>query len=157
MLRLVLTGGAPDEPDTGDWNAICEAPGPQRFLETLFQELAGFGLPAPVITEDGLDDIRRVRTGWRGSAALGAKISQVECTETTDLPTLCSWETHGVPGMELRWEYALEYAGQLGHTAFRHRRLECSFESEADRERFAGIWRRVFGREPVFEPHPDRR
>ena len=152
MPRWLLQGGAPDEPDTGDWDAICDAPGPQGFLEILFQELAGFSLPAPVITDDGADDIRRVRAGWRGTPALGAKITQVECTETTDLPTLCSWETHGLPGMELRWDYALEYAGQLGHVAFRHRRLECSFASGAEQQRFAAIWRRVFGRDPVFTP-----
>ncbi|HXZ29458.1 MAG TPA: hypothetical protein VEG08_15795 [Terriglobales bacterium] len=157
MLRLVLTGGAPDEPGTGDWNALCEAPGPQRFLETLFHEVAAFGLPAPVVGGGSEDGVRRVQTGWRGTPALGAEITQMDCPETTDLPVVCSWRTHGLPGMEVRWEYALEYAGQLGHTAFRHRQLECTFESEADRERFAGIWRRVFGREPVFEPHPDRR
>jgi hypothetical protein len=152
MLRLLLKGGSPDEPDTGDWDAICDAPGPQAFFETLFREVAGFGLPAPVITSDTEDDIRRVQTGWRGTSTLGAEITQVDCTETTDLPVVCSWKTHGLPGMTVHWDYALEYAGQLGHTAFRHRRLECTFEGPAGPPRFAEVWRMVFGREPVFEP-----
>ena len=144
--------GAPDEPDTSDWNAIC-APGPEAFFEKLFHEVGGFGLPASVVTSDNQDDpVRRVKTGWRGDKTLGAEITVVECPETSDFPVYCSWETHGLPGMTVKWDYALEYAGQLGHVAFRHRRLQCAFEGAADQERFSRIWHAVFGKMPRFAP-----
>jgi len=153
MLHWRLKEGAPDEPDTGDWDAICATPSPDAFFATLFHEVAGFGLPAAVITsENNEDPVRRILTGWRGTKELGAEITEVTCPETTDLPAYCYWETHGLPGMQVKWDYALEYAGQLGHVAFRHLRLECTFDSEADAERFREIWRRVIGKEPVFEP-----
>jgi hypothetical protein len=53
--------------------------------------------------------------------------------------------------MKVTWEYALEKAGQLGHVAYRHRKLECTFERSSDRQRFAEIWRRHTGKTPVFE------
>jgi len=61
------------------------------------------------------------------------------------------WETFGLPGMKVTWEYALEKAGQLGHVAYRHRKLECTFERSSDRQRFAEIWRRHTRKTPVFE------
>jgi hypothetical protein len=67
-------------------------------------------------------------------------------------PVYCDWETFGLPGMKVRWEYALEKAGQLGHVAYRHRKLECTFDGWADQQRFAEIWRRHIGKTPVFEP-----
>ena len=51
----------------------------------------------------------------------------------------------------MRPEYSLEYAGQLGFAAYRHGKLECTFDTIADRRRFAGIWERVIGKVPVFE------
>ena len=44
MLQMRLASGAPDEPDTGDWDAICATPGPRTLFATLFYEIAG-GLP----------------------------------------------------------------------------------------------------------------
>ena len=44
MLQMRLASGAPDEPDTGDWDPICETPGPRTLFATLFREIAG-GLP----------------------------------------------------------------------------------------------------------------
>ena len=152
MLHVRLKSGAPDEPDTSDWDAICATPSIDAFFATLFHEVANFGLPAAVITSEEGDDIRQIQTGWRGSEALGAEITQISCTETSDLPTSCTWETHGLPGMKIKWEYKLDYAGQLGHVAFRHTNLECTFDSPADQLRFADVWRRVIGKEPVFEP-----
>ena len=67
------------------------------------------------------------------------------------LPVYCTWETYGLPGMKIKWQYALEYAGQLGHVAFRHIQLECMFESPSDQERFSAIWSRVIGKDPQFE------
>ncbi len=146
-----MKSGAPDEPDTSDWNAICATPSPSGFFAALFHEVAGLGLPEAVITGEQEDDVRRIQTGWRGSQALGAEIVQISCTETSDLPTHCTWETHGLPGMKVKWAYDLEYAGQLGHVAFRHGRLECEFDGADDERRFAEIWRKVIGKEPIFE------
>jgi hypothetical protein len=54
--------------------------------------------------------------------------------------------------MKVRWEYALEKAGQLGHEAYRHGKLECTFDGLADQQRFAEVWRRHIGKTPAFEP-----
>jgi len=151
MLQLRLKSGAPDEPDTGDWDAICSTPSLDTFFSHLFREVADFSLPAAVVAAEEEDSIRRIQTGWRGSQALGAQIIVVTCTETTDLPVYCTWETFGLPGMKIKWQYALEYAGQLGHVAFRHKELQCRFEGPSEQERFSAIWRRVIGKEPQFD------
>lgn len=152
MPRVRLKSGAPDEPDTSDWDAICATPSVDDFFATLFHEVANFGLPAAVTISEEEDDIRKIQEGLRGSQALGVEITVVTCTETSDLPTVCTYETRGLPGMRVKWVYKLDYAGQLGHVAFRHVRLECEFDGPADEQRFAGIWRKVIGKEPVFEP-----
>src|ERR1700674_1185032 len=151
MQHLRLKDGAPDEPDTGNWDAICATPRIGDFFVILFKELAAFDLPEPVIVSDIDDPIRHVRTGGRGSKDLGAEVTVVDCPETSDFPVYCDWETFGLPGMKVKWQYALEKAGQLGHVAYRHRKLECTFESSADQQRFAEIWRRHIGKTPVFE------
>jgi hypothetical protein len=152
MLHLRLTDGAPDSPDTGDWDAICSTPSPDTFFSQLFHEVANFGLPEAKVVSEEEDDIRRIQVGWRGSPELGAEIRVVTCTETTDLPVYCTWETHGLPGMKIKWHYALDYAGQLGHVAFRHINLDCTFDGPAVQQRFTAIWHRVIGKEPGFEP-----
>ena len=151
MLHLRLQSGAPDEPDTSDWDAICATPSVEGFFATLFHEVANFGLPAAVIVSEEEDDIRKIQKGLRGSQALGVEITVITCTETSDLPTLCTYETRGLPGMKVKWNYKLDYAGQLGHVAFRHASLECTFDSAAEQQRFADVWRRVIGKEAVFE------
>jgi hypothetical protein len=151
MLLWRLKAGAPDEPDTGDWNAICSAPRIGDFFAILFQEVADFNLPEPVIESDSKDSLSHVRVGRRGSKELGAEITLVSCTETSAFPDYCKWETFGLPGMKVYWEYALEKAGQLGHVAYRHGKLECAFEDSADQRRFARIWQRQIGKTPVFE------
>ena len=50
--------------------------------------------------------------------------------------------------------YAPGYKGQLGHVVHRNGTLKCTFETETDQQRFAAIWRRAIGKEPVFEPFP---
>jgi hypothetical protein len=152
MQRLRLKDGAPDEPDTGDWDAICNTPRIGDFFAILFKEVADFDLPAPVIESDQEDSVRHIRVGWHGDQVLGAKVRVVDCTETSAFPVYCNWETFGLPGMTVRWEYALEKAGQLGHVAYRHQKLECTFDRSADQQRFAEIWRRHIGKTPVFEP-----
>jgi|GEM_PF-1271577 len=151
MQHLRLKDGAPDEPDTGDWDAICATPRIGDFFAILFKEVADFDLPEPVIESEIEDPIRHVRTGWRGSKELGAEVTVVDCPETSDLPVYCDWETFGLPGMKVKWQYALEKAGQLGHVAYRHRKLECTFDGAAGQQRFAEIWRRVIGKTPLFE------
>src|SRR5690348_7877010 len=108
MLHVRLKEGAPDEPDTGDWDAICATPSIDGFFTLLFREVADFGLPAALTVSETEDDIHRVQKGWRGDARLGVEITVVSCTETTDLPTYCTWESHGLPGMTVYWKYALE-------------------------------------------------
>ena len=151
MTLMRLTEGGVHEPDTSDWDDICDSVGPDAFFDMLFREVGGVALPAAEITDETEDDIQRVRKGRRGTAAIGARIEQRECTETTDLPTYCRWETYGLPGMTVTWRYALEYAGQLGHVAFRHVELLADFEGPAALERFSEVWRRVFGVAPTFE------
>jgi hypothetical protein len=152
MRRMRLKDGAPAEPDTDDWDAICATPRIDDFFAILFKEVADFNLPDPRIESDNEDSVRRVRVGWRGSKALGAEVTVVNCTETSAFPVYCDWETFGLPGMKVRWEYALEKAGQLGHVAYRHRKLECTFDGLADQQRFSEIWRRHIGKTPAFEP-----
>src|SRR5271169_2408141 len=152
MQHLRLKDGAPDEPDTGDWDAICATPRIGDFFALLFKEVAGFDLPAPVIESDQEDSVRHVRVGWHGDQAFGAGVMVVNCTETSAFPVYCNWETFGLPGMKVRWDYALEKAGQLGHVAYHHHKLECTFGTPADQLRFAQIWRPHIGKMPVFEP-----
>jgi hypothetical protein len=141
----------PTSPITSDWDAICATPRIDDFFALLFKEVAGFNLPDPVIESDNEHSGQHVRIGWRGSEALGAEVTVVNCSETSAFPVYCDWETFGLPGMKVRWEYALEKAGQLGHVAYRHRKLECTFDRSSDLQRFAKIWRRHIGKTPVFE------
>jgi hypothetical protein len=83
---------------------------------------------------------------------LRLEVTVIQCTETTTFPVYGRNETHGLPGMTVKWSYALHYKGQLGHVVHRNGDLECAFDSEADRERFAAVWLRAIGKEPVFEP-----
>jgi hypothetical protein len=150
-MQLRLKSGAPDPPDTGDWDAICSTPSPDTFFAHLFREVAKFSLPEAKIVSEEEDTESRIQAGWLGSQELGARVAVVTCTETTSLPTYCTWETFGLPGMKLTWRYKLEYAGQLGHVAFRHIELRCAFAGPSEQQHFSAIWRRVIGKEPQFE------
>jgi hypothetical protein len=141
----------PDEPDTDDWDAICATPRIEDFFVILFKEVANINLPAPAIESDREDSVRHVRVDRYGTKALGVAVTFESSMESSAFPDYCDWETFGLPGMKVKWEYALQKAGQLGHVAYRHRKLECTFESSADELRFAEIWRRHIGKEPVFE------
>jgi hypothetical protein len=146
-----LKEGAPDEPDTGDWDAICATPGIESFFAILFKELADLNLPGPIIETDQEDSVQHVRVGWYGNEALGAKVTVVRCTETSAFPVYYDWETFGLSGIKVKWQYALEKAGQLGHVAYRHRSLECLFDGADNQRRFAKIWRLHIGKTPSFE------
>ena len=151
MPQLRLKSGAPDPPDTGDWDAICSTPSPETLFSQLFREVANFSLPEAKVVSEEEDTVQRIQTGWCGNPELGLQITVVTCTETTDLPVYCTWETFGLPGMKLTWKYVLEYAGQLGHVAFRHIELHCMFEGPSEQQSFSTVWRRVIGKEPQFE------
>jgi len=152
MLRVKLVAGAPDEPDAGDWDAICATPGPRGVFAQLFYDIAKFSLPEPKITEESEDDVHRVHIIWCGTNRLGVKVIEIESVETSAFPMYCTWETFGLPGIKMTWKYSLEKAGQLGYAAFRHGTLEANFETADDQKRFAEIWQQAIGKTPVFEP-----
>jgi hypothetical protein len=56
------------------------------------------------------------------------------------------------PAAEEHGALSLHAVGQLGHVAYRHRKLECSFDGLADQQRFTDIWRPHIGKTPAFEP-----
>ncbi len=151
MAWMLLANGAPDEPDTGDWDAICSTPGPRQVFATLFEELAPDGMPARTTTEVSEDETHRLHTIWLGTNVLGVKVTEVESPETTAFPMHCTWETFGLKGMKVIWKYSLERAGQLGYSAFRHGALKCRFDTPVDQQRFTEIWQRAIGKVPVFE------
>jgi predicted enzyme related to lactoylglutathione lyase len=62
----------------------------------------------------------------------------------------CHWETHGLPGTKVTWEYYLESAEEPVPKAYRHNLLECEFDTAADQARFAQIWKDQIGKTPVF-------
>jgi hypothetical protein len=138
MTLMRSTEGGLHEPDSSDLDDIRATIGPDTFFEMLFREVGGLGLVAAEITDETEDEIQRVRKGRRGTGVKGAHIEQKECTETSDQPTYCRWETYGLPGMTVTWRYALEYAGQLGHVAFRH--VEC-WQISKDRRRLNALVR----------------
>ena len=149
---VYLTEGMPDEPDTGDWDAICAAPSIEGFFRMLFREVTQ--QPMPDLTDQRYEekDGERVRISWYGDRSLGIEVSIVEILESSMFDLRCGWETHGLGGIKVTWQYALELAGQLGHVAYRHGRLECRFASEKDQEQFAAVWRKAIGKEPKFAP-----
>jgi hypothetical protein len=144
--------GMPDEPGTGDWDAIGASPSIEEFFCTLFLDVTHKPLPDLTSNVEREEDETRVRTGWYGSQAFGAEVEVVQILESSTFAVRCRWETHGLPGMKLTWQYALDYAGQLGHVAYRHRRLVCRFDNEAVRNQFALVWQKAMGKTPVFAP-----
>jgi hypothetical protein len=122
MAWMILTGGGPDEPDTGDWDAICSTPGPRQIFAALFEALAPPGMPARTTTEVSEDETHRLHTIWLGTNALGVKVTEVESPETTAFPMHCTWETFGLRGTKVIWKYSLEKAGQRCSLKVRLRR-----------------------------------
>lgn len=151
MAWMLLTNGAPDEPDTGDWDAICSTPGPRQIFAALFEDLAPDGMPERTMTEVSEDETHRLHMIWLGTNVLGVKVTEVESPETTAFPMYCTWETFGLKGTKVIWKYSLEKAGQLGYSAFRNGILKCSFDAPADQQRFTEIWQRTIGKVPVFK------
>lgn len=152
MPMLRLTEGMPDEPDTNDWDAICDSPSIEGFFGALFCDVAGVPMPALTERSEDRDDEAVVHKGRYGDRAFGVEVETVTILESSDFMVRCFWETHGLPGMKVTWRYYLERAGQLGHVAYRHGQLECRFDTEADQARFTGVWEKAIGKIPVFAP-----
>ncbi len=148
--NVILVDGIPDEPDTGNWDAICAQPSVEEFFATLFRDVAQAPLPALTDTTEEEDGETRVQKGWYGDSTFGAEVNVVTILESSMFDTRCRWETYGLPGMKVKWRYFLAYAGQLGHVAYRHDRLECDFDSKADEEKFAMVWQKTIRKAPRF-------
>lgn len=151
---LSVESGLPDEPDSSDWEAICSTPGPSTFLERLFQSAAGVGLSKGDARTESVDtvDEKEVSKGRCGGEKSGYLFTETRSRESSMFDMRLSWETYGLPGMEIRWEFSLEKAGQLGYCAFRNGTLQVRFDGGKARERFEAVWREVFGRAPVLGP-----
>ncbi len=152
---LVLIGGFPREPENGTWEELSSLPGPRSLLEALFVEFCGISLNDMPQTED--EGSRTIADDWQtrvitlGSASAGIRQVERKCIRTTALPVSESVETFGLPGLDLHWEYDLEFSGQFGHTAFRHDRLTARFATVEARQHFEAVWERVFGTKPQFQ------
>lgn len=148
---LTVAEGLPDEPDASDADAICTVPGPGTFFDKLFASLTdGVDTSTPVIESSTREDEWEMTKGYCGRRDVGLRFSEVRCTETSSVNLRCLWETYGLPGVQVRWEFSLEKAGQLGFAAFRHQTLEVSFRDDTAQALFVEIWKRVFDRTPVF-------
>lgn len=153
--ELTLVGGFPEEPLHSDVDAICSAPGPTSFFKELYRSICGGELPALKIEkEDRTDDALKIRA-WSGTPALGLEWLEEKCLETSSIPVSIECITHGLPAMKVRWRFMLEYAGQLGHAAFRHLSLVAEFENDRALRDFQEVWSKVFNREPLFPVAPD--
>jgi len=118
--------------------------------------LVGCRLPAQTRTEADQDDANEVATIWSGTERLGVKVVEIASAETTAFPMRCRWRTFGLPGMTIVWDFSLEYAGQLGYVAFRHKRLECEFDSPASQQTFMDIYRQAIGKDAIFDVVGDK-
>ncbi len=152
---LTLIDGFPREPGAGNWEDVISLPGPRSLLEAVFVELCGVSLNDMPETEDAgsgqIDDDWQTRSIVVGRDGVGFRQVERKCIETSALPCHETIETFGLPELELTWAFHLELAGQFGHSAFRHDRLTARFANDVVRQRFEGIWNRVFAVMPVFE------
>ena len=148
---FLLVAGLPDEPKHSDIDAICSLPTPFSFFQELYRTLSGFVLTSwEILEEERTDEVLKIRA-WSGTTTLGLERLEERCLETSLIPLNIECITHGLPAMEVRWQFAFEHAGQLGHAAFRHVRLIAQFEHEQALKDFEKIWSKVFNRETVFE------
>jgi hypothetical protein len=144
----------PDEPDTFDMNALCSVAGPGSFFDGLFASVidAAVDRSSPVIESVTRDVDWEITKGFCGGADVGLRFQEFRHRETSSVDMRLAWETYGLPGVQVRWEFYLEKAGQLGFAAFRHKTLQVNFRDDAAQARFVEIWERVFNRKPVFRP-----
>lgn len=149
---LTVAEGLPDEPDASDWDAVCSIPGPGSFFAKLFASLADASVhkSTAVIESSTQDDDWEISKGFCGQKDVGLRFQELRCLETSDVDMRCVWETYGLPGVQVRWEFFLEKAGQLGFAAFRHKTLQVNFRDDTAQAAFVEIWQEVFNRTPVF-------
>ena len=148
---LTVAAGLPDEPDTSDVDALCSVPGPGSFFDRLFASLdAGVNRSNPVIESSTKDDDWEFTKGFCGRKDIGLRFAEARCSETSSINMRCTWVTYGLPGVQVRREFSLEKAGQLGFAAFRHNTLQVSFRDDTAQALFVEIWEQVFNRTPVF-------
>ena len=156
MDWLVLKGGFPREPEDGNWDELTSLPGPPRFFEALFREAAGdFTWSGSVPLDREKDDELETRTFLCGTAELGCRVTEQVVLASSEFPISVAVVTHGLDGLEVRWDYELPYQGQLGHCGFSHRWLSVSYADPAALTRFEATWRAVFGHAPVLGPHTE--
>lgn len=150
--KLTVEHGLPDEPDSSDADAACSVPGPASFFEGLFGALAGVSVhkSTAVVESSTKDDDWETTKGYCGRKDVGLRFEELRCLETSDVAMRCAWETYGLPGIQVRWEFFLEKVGQLGFAAFRNKNLQVDIQDERGRAAFVVTWQRVFDRAPVF-------
>ena len=157
---MVLSGGAPREPEHGNWHELTSLPGPPRFLEALFRELCDVDVTpgrCRLISEDTATEGVKLSKFLCGGKKVGFRQSERTVTESSDFPVDVEIETVGLPGIELSWRFKLDYQGQLGHCGFRHGRLAVGFADDAARARFVEIWRLAYDRTPEFKRETDQK
>lgn len=121
-------------------------------MRCLFRELAAVDVTNLEVTGRQITPgEERTLEGYCGTEEVGYSWSEVECLETSSVPVQRRLGTHGLPGVKLQWSYVLDHAGQLGHCAFRHRRMRVAFADEEAKAPFVRIWRDVYSVEPVFD------
>jgi hypothetical protein len=154
MGWFILVEGTSDEPSSSDWEEIASYPTPREFFYELFMEVCDIDVrkEGRVTKEIHIPGEERIIRGFQGTEGVGFHWAEEECLETSMIPVHVRCETYGLPGMEIRWYYYREYAGQLGHAAFRNGSLTARFDNEEALAQFEGIWFRVFGKNPVFQP-----
>lgn len=150
--RLTVAEGLPDEPNSSDADAVCSVPGPGSFFAKLFASQAGTSVHKSTAVIESLthDDDWEISKGFCGRKDVGLRFEELRCLETSDVDLRCAWETYGLQGVQVRWEFFLDKAGQLGFAAFRHKTLQVSFRDNKAQAAFVEIWQDVFNRTPVF-------
>jgi hypothetical protein len=153
MRLMTVNEGLPQEPNASDYDEVCSLPGPRSFFRKLFLALSNVNIEKPcTVTETKtIPREEEVTKGFCGRKDIGLRFTEWRCLETSMVDMRCTWETYGLSGIDARWEFYLEKAGQLGYAAFRHKSLLVGFQEEHDRARFEEIWREVFGKSPVLE------
>lgn len=150
---LTVVEGLPNEPDADDENTVCGLPGPGSFFDMLFASLANSSVDrsAPIIENLTHDDYWEITKGFCGQEDIGLRFEELRSRETSAIDMRCVWETYGLPGLQVRWEFFLRKAGQFGFAAFRHKTLRVNFRDHAAQALFVEIWQKVFSTTPVFQ------
>ncbi len=151
MIWLELVSGHPREPD--DLDGVASSPGPAAFFDTLFAELVGRPLgPAVIEHEEEVSGAERTVRGRRGDEAAGIRFTEWTCLETSAIPMRCTWQSYGLPGIEVCWEFSLESVNVAGPCGFRHGRLRVGCSDAAARWTVEEVWALVFHEPPGFRP-----